>query len=188
MPATRSASAMTLRATGRRGQRLHRQLRSRDLGASQQLSVYSLDFSYVLPDSVVRPISCLAAGSWRTARRHHRRSRGRHGEAGARLLIGLACQNVPRASSWYGAKYRMQFLAQHLQPQRTGRHRGECGLSVDVRRLPEWSRPPAASPPPPAPPPTPPAPLDSDGDGCQFDRSMPNTPRGDKVDAVGCTP
>jgi OOP family OmpA-OmpF porin len=42
--------------------------------------------------------------------------------------------------------------------------------------------------PPPPPPPPPPEPLDSDGDGVpdSIDR-CPNTPKGDKVDAYGCT-
>jgi outer membrane protein OmpA-like peptidoglycan-associated protein len=45
-----------------------------------------------------------------------------------------------------------------------------------------------AAPPPPPPPPPPPAPLDSDGDGVPDSIDQcPNTPKGDRVDAVGCT-
>jgi OmpA-OmpF porin, OOP family len=48
--------------------------------------------------------------------------------------------------------------------------------------------PPPPPPSPPPPPPPPPQPLDSDGDGVpdSIDR-CPNTPKGDRVDAYGCT-
>jgi OOP family OmpA-OmpF porin len=66
--------------------------------------------------------------------------------------------------------------------------------SFGIPNPPPPPAPPAAPPPPPpvaaAPPPPPPPPVDGDDDGDGVPNSIdkcPNTPKGDKVDAFGCT-
>ena len=94
------------------------------LGASQQLSVYSLDFLYkFLPDSVIRPYLLLGGGFMEdriggTIEDHEAGT----AEAGAGLLIGLGSQNrSTRLQLRTEAKYRMEFLgANTYNPREPG--------------------------------------------------------------------
>ncbi|HEY2678022.1 MAG TPA: OmpA family protein, partial [Steroidobacteraceae bacterium] len=92
------------------------------------------------------------------------------------------------------AKYRIEFLGENAYaPREPGDVVVSAGLlfmfgapvAATAIVAPPPPPPPAAPPPPPPPPA---APLDSDGDGVPDSIDQcPNTPKGDRVDAVGCT-
>ncbi len=166
------------------------------MGASQQLSVYSLDFLYkFLPDSVIRPYLLFGGGFMEdriggTIEDHEAGT----AEAGAGLLIGLGSQNrSTRLQLRTEAKYRMEFLgANTYNPREPGDVVVSAGFQLmfgaPTPQMVVAAPPPPPPPAPPPPPPPPPAPLDSDGDGVPDSIDQcPNTPHGDKVDAVGCT-
>jgi OOP family OmpA-OmpF porin len=165
-------------------------------GASQQLDAYSLDLLYkFLPDSTFRPYLVAGVGGMQDriaggVEDHH----AWLAEAGAGLLIGLGPQT---GSSRFGlrteAKYRVEFLGSNpYAPKEPGDVVLSAGL-LFMFGAPEAHAivappPPPPPPPTPPPPPPPPAPLDSDGDGVPDSIDQcPNTPKGDRVDAVGCT-
>jgi OOP family OmpA-OmpF porin len=167
-------------------------------GASQQLDAYSLDFLYkFLPDSLFRPYLVAGGGGMfdRVAggiTDHH----AGFAEAGAGFLLGIGPQNTSTRLQFRAeGKYRKEFLAANaFNPRDPGDTVVSAGLLLSfgaptppppvVRAEP----PPPPAPPPPPPPPPPPAPLDSDGDGVPDSIDQcPNTPKGDRVDAVGCT-
>ncbi len=166
------------------------------LGAHQQLSEYSLDFLYkFLPDSPVRPYLMVGGGELTdriggTITDHHAGA----AEAGGGLLFGIGSQEgSTRLLLRTEAKYRMEFLgANAYDPRDPGDVVVSAGFQVmfgaPVARTVAAAAPPPPPPPPAAPPPPPPAPVDSDGDGVPDSIDQcPNTPRGDRVDAVGCT-
>jgi OOP family OmpA-OmpF porin len=167
------------------------------MGASEQLEVYSVDFLYkFLPDSVVRPY-LLFGGGYMTdkigggAFLDHEAGTA---EAGGGLLFGIGSQNTStRFQIRTEAKYRMEFLgANAYNPKDPGDVVVSAGFQLmfgaPTPQLIVASPPPPPPPTPPPPPPPPPAPLDSDGDGVPDSIDQcPNTPHGDRVDAVGCT-
>lgn len=166
-------------------------------GASQQLDVYSLDFLYkFLPDSLFRPY--LIAGGGGMLDRvgggltdHH----AGFAEAGAGFLLGIGPQNTSTRLQFRAeGKYRKEFLAANAFDPRDP---GDTVVSAGLLLMFGAPTPPPpvarAAPPPPAPPlpsspAPPPPPLDSDADGVPDSIDQcPNTPKGDRVDAVGCT-
>jgi len=166
------------------------------LGAHQALTEYSLDFLYkFLPDAPVRPYLLFGGGELTdriggTITNHHAGA----AEAGAGLLFGVGSQEgSTRFQIRTEAKYRMEFLgANAYDPRDPGDVVVSAGFQLmfgaPVRAVVAAAPPPPPPPPPPAPPPPPPAPVDSDGDGVPDTIDQcPNTPRGDRVDAVGCT-
>ena len=164
-------------------------------GADLSLLHYSLDFIRTyLPDSTVHPYVIFGGGGFQD-HQSGAPSTGTFGaEAGLGLLTDLGDQTG--SARW---KLRTEVKYQHEFSDRTASSTdlGDVVFGVGVQFLFAIPTPPppppvAAAPPPPpppaAPPPPPPAPLDSDGDGVpdSIDR-CPNTPKGDKVDAYGCT-
>jgi OOP family OmpA-OmpF porin len=167
--------------------------------ASQQLDAYSLDFLYkFLPDSIFRPYFVAGGGGMIDQvagglTDHH----AGFAEAGAGFLLGLGPQTTStRLQFRVEGKYRKEFLpANAFNPRDPGDTVVSAGLLLMfgaptpppppvAKALP----PPPPPPPEPPPPPPPPAPLDSDGDGVPDSIDQcPNTPKGDRVDAVGCT-
>jgi OOP family OmpA-OmpF porin len=168
-------------------------------GASQQLQAYSLDFMYkFFPDAIIRPYLIAGGGGMldRVAAGltdHH----AGFAEAGAGFLVGIGPQNTSTRLQFRAeGKYRKEFLgANAFNPRDPGDTVVSAGLLLmfgaptpppPARALPPPPEPPP--PPPPPPPPQPPAPPDSDGDGVPDSIDQcPNTPKGDRVDAVGCT-
>jgi OmpA-OmpF porin, OOP family len=170
-------------------------------GASQQLDAYSIDFLYkFVPGSIVRPYLVAGGGGMIDQvagglSDHH----AGFAEAGAGFLLGLGPQTTStRLQFRVEGKYRKEFLAANaFNPRDPGDTVVSAGLLLMfgaptpppppppvARALP----PPPPPPPPLPPPPPPPAPLDSDGDGVPDSIDQcPNTPKGDRVDAVGCT-
>jgi OmpA-OmpF porin, OOP family len=166
--------------------------------ASQQLDAYSLDFLYkFLPDSFFHPY--LVAGGGGMEDRIGGGFDGHHAgfaEAGAGALLGLGPQTgSTRLQFRVEGKYRKEILAANeFAPRNPGDTVVSAGLllmfgaPVPVVAAPPPPPPPEPAPSPPPPPPPPPAPLDSDGDGVPDSIDQcPNTPKGDRVDAVGCT-
>jgi OmpA-OmpF porin, OOP family len=116
-------------------------------------------------------------------------------EAGVGLLTGLGSQSgSTRLQLRTEAKYRYEFI--HDTPPITN-YPGDAVFGVGLQLMFGAPRPPAPPvakalqpPPPPEPPPPPPPPVDGDDDGDGVPNSIdrcPNTPKGDKVDAYGCT-
>ena len=120
-------------------------------------------------------------------------------EAGLGLLTGLGSQSgATRLQLRTEAKYRYEFI--HNTPQIPNDPRDVIfGVGLQLMfGAPTPPPPPVAKvlppPPPPEPapppPPPPPPPVDGDDDGDGVPNSIdrcPNTPKGDKVDAYGCT-
>jgi OOP family OmpA-OmpF porin len=168
-------------------------------GASQQLDAYSLDFLYkFLPDSIFRPY--LVAGGGGLFDRvaggltdHH----AGFAEAGVGFLLGIGPQTTSTRLQFRAeGKYRKEFLAANeFNPKDPGDTVVSAGLLLmfgaptpPPPAVAAAAPPPPPPPPLPPPPPPPPAPLDSDGDGVPDSIDQcPNTPKGDRVDAVGCT-
>jgi OmpA-OmpF porin, OOP family len=168
-------------------------------GASQQLDAYSLDFLYkFLPDSLFRPY-LVAGGGGMLDRVGGGLTDHRAGfaEAGAGFLVGLGPQNTSTRLQFRAeGKYRKEFLAANaFNPRDPGDTVVSAGLLLMFGAPTPPPPPPAREAPPPSPPPTPappppppPPPPDSDGDGVPDSIDQcPNTPKGDRVDAVGCT-
>ena len=166
-------------------------------GAREKLTATQLDLLYkFLPiTSLVRPYALLGVGGMSdNVGRVPSNNNAWLAEGGAGALIGIGEQT----GSWRlqfraEAKYRKEFISntQYI-PHNPGDVLVGAGLQV-MFGAPTPPPPPAAAPPPPpppepAPPPPPPEPLDSDGDGVPDSIDQcPNTPKGDRVDAVGCT-
>ena len=120
------------------------------------------------------------------------------GKVGVGALVALGQSANARIQLLMDAGVRLDQVKQHSSPVdpyvglglrfNVG---GNTAVAAPAMAMAAPPPPPAAAPPPPAPvvaPPPPPAPpADTDGDGVpdNMDR-CPNTPAGDKVDAVGC--
>ena len=118
-----------------------------------------------------------------------------YAEAGVGMLYGLGDQTgSTRVQLRLDGRYRKEFV-QGIPYIPNNPGDTIVGLGVQVMfgaptppPMPKAAPPVVEEPPPPPPPPPPPEPLDSDGDGVpdSIDR-CPNTPKGDMVDAYGCT-
>jgi OOP family OmpA-OmpF porin len=164
--------------------------------ARDKLKTGTLDLLYkFLPTSPVRPFLLAGVG----AVGDKIGGFDEHGalvvEAGGGILFGLGDQTgSTRLHLRTDVRYRKEFIqGAPFIPNNPGDVILGLGLQV------MFGAPTAPPPPmpkaapvvieePPPPPPPPPAPLDSDGDGVpdSIDR-CPNTPKGDVVDAYGCT-
>ena len=165
-------------------------------GASQKLSGYSVDALYkFLPNSMFRPYLLAGGGMLDDAIGGGKRNHMFMAEAGAGLLTGLGSQTgSTRVQLRTEAKYRLEFANRGLYGPKDP---SDLVFGVGLQFMfgaptpppPVAAAPPPPPPPPPAsPPPPPPAPLDSDGDGVPDSIDQcPNTPKGDRVDSVGCT-
>jgi OmpA-OmpF porin, OOP family len=166
-------------------------------GASEKIPEYSLDLLYkFLPaTSIFRPYALLGSG-WVTDNIGGGMPNNNAWivEAGGGALVGLGDQTGSLRLQLRGeAKYRKEFIQNvALVPKNPDDAIFALGLQLSfgapVKPAVAASPPPPPPAPPPPPPPPPPAPLDSDGDGVPDSIDQcPNTPRGDRVDAVGCT-
>ncbi len=166
--------------------------------ASEKLAEYSADLLYKLSsvDSTVRPYVLLGAGSMTDyIGGHTPKNDSWIIEGGVGAFVGLGDQTGSTRIQLRGeAKYRKE-IVQNIEfvPHNPGDVVLALGLNfmfgAPVKPAPVASpSPPPPPPPQPAPPPPPPEPLDSDGDGVPDSIDQcPNTPKGDRVDAVGCT-
>ncbi len=121
-------------------------------------------------------------------------------EAGAGIITGIGDQTG--STRWQfraEGKYRYEFINHNVDGVKDPKDL-LFGIGVQfmfgapeakpmlAAAAPPPPPPPAAEPPPPPPPPPVMKPLDSDGDGVPDSMDKcPNTPKGDKVDANGCT-
>lgn len=165
-------------------------------GAHEQISAYSLDLLYkFLPmTSKFRPFVLAGVGDLqdKVAGVDHSAVLV---EAGVGVLYGLGDQTgSSRFQLRADAKYRRELIQNTLYiPNNPGDVIFGLGFQF-VFGAPTpppvmaKAAPVVVEPPPPPPPPPPPEPMDSDGDGVpdSIDR-CPNTPKGDMVDAYGCT-
>jgi len=163
-------------------------------GNSQKLTGYSADVLYkFLPNSMFRPYLLAGGGLMDDTVGPGDTYHTFLAEAGAGLLTGIGSQTGSfRVQLRTEAKYRLEFANRGVYgPKDPSDLVFGAGLQF-MFGAPTPPPPVAAAPPPPppeaAPPPPPPAPLDSDGDGVPDSIDQcPNTPKGDKVDSVGCT-
>jgi OOP family OmpA-OmpF porin len=169
-------------------------------GASEKLSATSFDLLFkVLPATAMfRPYVLVGAGGMTdNIGRFSGDNNAWLAEGGVGLLTGLGSQSSStRLQLRTEAKYRYEFIRNTpLIPNDPRDVIFGVGLQLMfgaptpppppvAKALP----PPPPEPPPPPPPPPPPVDGDDDGDGVpnSIDR-CPNTPKGDKVDAYGCT-
>lgn len=164
-------------------------------GVSQKLMGYSLDVLYKFgPDSMFRPYLLAGAGLIEDKIGGNGTNTFYLAEAGAGFLTGIGSQaGATRVQLRTEAKYRVEFAGPNaFRPRDPGDLIFGVGLQFSFGNpTPPPPKPAAVLPPeplPPPPPPAPPEPLDSDGDGVPDSMDKcPNTPKGDKVDAFGCT-
>jgi OOP family OmpA-OmpF porin len=167
------------------------------LNAQQRLTGYSLDvIKKFFPDSVIRPYVLAGGGELDdTLTKSPRTFHTYLAEAGVGLLTGLGDQSgSTRVQLRTEAKYRVEWANPGLYGPKDPSDL-IFGVGVQMEFGAPVPPPPPPPPPkivevqaPPPPPPPPPGPVDSDGDGVPDSIDQcPNTPRGDKVDAVGCT-
>jgi OmpA-OmpF porin, OOP family len=168
------------------------------LDATQRLTGYSVDvIKKFFPDSMFRPYVLAGGGEMDdTLTKAPRTFHTYLAEAGVGLLTGLGSQTgSTRVQLRTEAKYRLEWANPGLYGPKDP---SDLIFGVGVQMMfgaPEPPPPPPPAPkivevmtPAPPPPPPPPAPLDSDGDGVPDSIDQcPNTPKGDRVDAVGCT-
>jgi OOP family OmpA-OmpF porin len=165
--------------------------------ARDKLKTGTLDLLYkFLPDSTVRPFLLAGVGGVGDKIGGFDEQGALVVEAGGGLLFGLGDQTGSnRLQLRTDVRYRRELIqGAPFIPNNPGDV--ILGLGLQVMFGAPTAPPPAPKaapvviqePPPPPPPPPPPEPLDSDGDGVpdSIDR-CPNTPKGDKVDAYGCT-
>jgi OOP family OmpA-OmpF porin len=169
-----------------------------DSALRQRLSAYSLDvIKKFFPSSVVEPYVLVGGGEMDdTLTRYPRTYHTYLAEAGVGLLYGLGSQTgSTRVQLRTEAKYRVDWANSNFAGPRDP---SDLIFGVGVNMEFGAPVPPPPPPPPPKivevqvaappPPPPPPGPIDSDGDGVPDSIDQcPNTPKGDKVDAVGCT-
>ena len=167
-------------------------------GASEKLQASSLDMLYkFLPvTSMFRPYVIGGTGEITdNIGRISKTNAGWLAEAGAGLLIGLGDQTgSTRFQFRTEAKYRYEFMKYTQYVPNDPR---DVILGVGFQLMFGAPTPPPPAPPPPPPPPVvrelpppPPPPVDGDDDGDGVPNSIdrcPNTPKGDMVDAYGCT-
>jgi OOP family OmpA-OmpF porin len=170
----------------------------RDSGAHDKLTAGSLDVLYkFLPStSNFRPFLIGGVGAIGDKVAGFASEDAMFVEGGVGALLGIGDQTGSTRFQIRGeVKYRKEFLeGSPFIPNDPGDV--IMGLGMQFMFGAPTAPPPAPKaapvviqePPPPPPPPPPPEPLDSDGDGVpdSIDR-CPNTPKGDKVDAYGCT-
>ncbi len=158
-------------------------------GASEKLNAFSLDLMYkFLPvTSMIRPYALVGAGRLTDDIGGHAPDNNAWlAEGGVGALVGLGDQTGPsRVQLRTEAKYRKEFIQNvALVPRNPGDVLFAVGLNF-MFGAPTPPPPPVVSAPPPPPPPQP---LDSDGDGVPDSIDQcPDTPKGDRVDSVGCT-
>jgi OOP family OmpA-OmpF porin len=169
------------------------------LTAEQRLTGYSLDvIKKFFPDSVIRPYVLAGGGEMDdTLTKSPGTFHTFLAEAGVGVLTGLGDQTgSTRVQLRTEAKYRLEFASRGLYgPKDPGDIVYGVGVQMEFGApVPPPPPPPppkiveVAAPTPPPPPPPPPGPVDSDGDGVPDSIDQcPNTPKGDRVDAVGCT-
>jgi OmpA-OmpF porin, OOP family len=165
--------------------------------ARDKLKTGMVDVLYkFLPDSTVRPFLLAGVGAVGDKVASFNEQSAFALEAGGGILFGLGDQTgSTRVHLRTDVRYRKELIqGSPFVPNNPGDVILGLGLQLSFG-APVAPPPPVpkAAPvvieePPPPPPPPPPEPLDSDGDGVpdSIDR-CPNTPKGDKVDAYGCT-
>jgi OOP family OmpA-OmpF porin len=163
--------------------------------ARDKLKTGTLDLLYkFLPDSTVRPFLLAGVGGVGDKIGGFDEQGALVVEAGGGLLFGLGDQTGSnRLQLRTDVRYRRELIqGAPFIPNNPGDVILGLGLQVMFGAPTPPPPAPKAAPvviqEPPPPPPPPPEPLDSDGDGVPdtIDR-CPNTPKGDKVDAYGCT-
>ncbi|MDB6083013.1 MAG: hypothetical protein JWN43_894 [Gammaproteobacteria bacterium] len=163
----------------------------------QRLSGYSLDvIKKFFPDSIIQPYALVGGGEMDdTLTKYPRTYHTYLAEAGVGLLFGLGSQTgSTRVQLRTEAKYRVDWANRNFAGPKDP---SDLIFGVGVNMEFGAPVPPPPPPPPPKivevqvaapPPPPPPGPVDSDGDGVPDSIDQcPNTPKGDRVDAVGCT-
>jgi OmpA-OmpF porin, OOP family len=171
----------------------------RDSGAHDKIMAGGIDVLYkFLPQtSIFRPFLLGGGGALRDKVGGFSGEDSLFVEGGFGALVGLGDQTGSSRLQLRGeVKYRKEFVtgSANFVPDNPGDVIVALGLQVMFGAPVEPPPAPKAAPeviqepPPPPPPPPPPEPLDSDGDGVpdSIDR-CPNTPKGDAVDAYGCT-
>lgn len=170
----------------------------KDSRAQEKLFSGGVDVLYKFApvESVVRPFLLIGGGGVGDKVAALSQQGALYAEAGAGLLVGLGSQTgSTRFQLRTDVRYRREFIdASPFIPSNPGDVILGLGVQLmfgaPVKPPPEMPKaaPVVEEPPPPPPPPPPPEPLDSDGDGVpdSIDR-CPNTPKGDAVDAYGCT-
>ena len=175
--------------------------RVKGTGEREKLTPAMLDllFKVAPPTSMVRPYVLVGAGGIRDNIGRVVNNDEGAVEGGVGLLTGLGSQSgSTRLQLRTEVKYRYEFVRNVVDvPYNPGDVVFGVGLQLmfgaptppppPVARALPPPPPPEPAPPPPPPPP-PPVDGDDDGDGVpnSIDR-CPNTPKGDKVDAYGCT-
>ena len=158
-------------------------------GADQKLNAYSLDFLYKpLPQYIIQPYVLVGGGEMDDSVGGHTTPyHSGLAEAGLGVLAGLGSQTgSTRLQFRVEGKYRIEFISSNeYGPQQPGDVLLSAGLQLSWGN-PTPPPPVVAAPPPPPPPPPPDGDDDMDGVPNSIDR-CPNTPKGDKVDAYGCT-
>jgi len=165
--------------------------------AQEKLFSGGVDFLYKFaPESMVRPFLLGGGGGVGDKVSDLKRQGALYAEAGGGLLFALGSQSGwTRFQLRTDVRYRKEFIhSEPFIPADPGDVIVGLGFQfmfgAPVKPPPEMPKaaPAIEEPPPPPPPPPPPEPLDSDGDGVpdSIDR-CPNTPKGDVVDAYGCT-
>jgi OOP family OmpA-OmpF porin len=149
-----------------------------------------------LPDSTVHPYLIFGAGGMQDHLSGYKDTGTFEGEAGAGVLLDLGPK---MGSTRWQARAELKYQHEFSDVTASSSDVGDIVASIGVQfsfGIPT-PPPPAAPPPPPPvaaaplpPPPLPPPPVDGDDDQDGVPNSIdkcPNTPRGDKVDAYGCT-
>lgn len=164
---------------------------------TQRLTGYSVDvIKKFFPESTIRPYVLVGGGEMDdTLTKAPRTYHTYLAEAGVGLMTGLGKQTgSTRVQLRTEAKYRVDWANRGLYGPKDP---SDLIFGVGLQMMFGAPEPPPPAPvekivevqvPAPAPPPPPPGPVDSDGDGVPDSIDQcPNTPKGDRVDSVGCT-